>query len=77
MDKKESVAAANALIGWFNSQSISSRDAEAIMILVQAKLIGKRIERDKPEAIRKELDHHLYLLSHEMLDVIYQRRRDR
>jgi hypothetical protein len=76
MDKRETTQAANALIGWFNSQDISSVDAELIMIRVQAKLITKRLERDKPEKIKAEIDQHLYLLSHEMLDVLYQRRRE-
>lgn len=44
MDNKEHTEAANALVGWFNSQEISKPDARTIMRKVMAKIIVAEAE---------------------------------
>ena len=74
MENKELVAAANALIRWFNSQQITSGDAEWIMLKVAAKLIAHRVASSHPEQIGFEMDEHTRILSHELIKRIYQTR---
>jgi hypothetical protein len=75
MDNKDRVAAANALISWFNSQDITSRDAEIIMLKVVAKLIISRIGNTHPDTINDEMDEHNRVLGHELIDRIHSVRR--
>ena len=74
MENKELVAAANALIRWFNSQQITSGDAEWIMLKVAAKLICQRVKSTHPETIDFEMDEYTRILSHELIERIYQTR---
>ena len=75
MENKDRVAAANALISWFNSQDITSRDAEIIMLKVMAKLIISRIGNTHPDTINDEMDEHNRVLGHELIDRIHSFRR--
>ena len=77
MENREHVAAANALVRWFNSQQISAIDAEIIMLKVAAKLIAHRVASSHPEQIGFEMDEHTRILSHELIERIYQTRNDR
>jgi hypothetical protein len=72
MENRDLVAAANALIDWFNSQEVSSKNAEAIMLKVIAKLIVKRINANESVQIKVELDDHHRVLAHEIVERIYQ-----
>jgi len=80
---RELTSAANALVQWFNSQSISSGDAEQIMMKVQAVLIEKRtrstINRGHidlaHEQFKYELDEHMRILAHEIIDRIHAMRK--
>ena len=74
MENKEHVAAANALIRWFNSQGIGADDAEYIMLKVAAKLICQRVKSTHPETISFEMDEYTRILSHELIERIYQTR---
>ena len=74
MENKDHVAAANALIRWFNSQGISAVDAECIMLKVAAKLIAARVRSTHPEQISFEMDEYTRILSHELIERIYQTR---
>ena len=74
MENREHVAAANALVRWFNSQQISAIDAEIIMLKVAAKLIAARIRNTHPDQISFEMDEYTRILSHELIERIYQTR---
>ena len=74
MENREQVQAANALIRWFNSQGIGATDAEWIMLKVAAKLICSRIKATHPEQISFEMDEYTRILSHELIERIYQTR---
>ena len=74
MDSTELTQAANALIRWFNSQQITSGDAESIMLKVAAKLMCARVKASRPETIQFEMDEHTRILSHELIERIYQTR---
>jgi hypothetical protein len=75
MENKELTEAANALIRWFNSQEITSGDAEHIMLKVAAKLVAARCKgATHPEQISFEMDEHMRILSHELIERIYQLR---
>lgn len=75
MDNKELTAAANALIQWFNSQDIASRDAEEIMSKITAKLIIAR--GTSPQDITDELNKHNLKLVKDLADRIYQVNKDK
>jgi len=75
MENKDRVAAANALISWFNSQDIGSRDAESIMLKVIAKLMISRIRNTHPDTIHDEMDEHNRVLGHELVDRLHATRR--
>jgi hypothetical protein len=77
MENSEQVQAANALIRWFNSQGIGGADAECIMLKVAAKLIAARVSNTHPERISFEMDEYTRILSHELIERIYQTRNDR
>ena len=74
MENSEQVQAANALIRWFNSQGIGAVDAECIMLKVAAKLIAARVSNTHPEQIGFEMDEYTRILSHELIERIYQTR---
>jgi len=75
MENKERTEAANALIRWFNSQEITSADAEVVMLKVAAKLMAARCQgATHPEQINFEMDEHIRILSHELIERIYQNR---
>jgi hypothetical protein len=74
MENREQIQAANALIRWFNSQGISSADAENIMLKVAAKLIASRVRSTHPEQISFEMDEYTRILSHELIERIYNDR---
>jgi hypothetical protein len=74
MENSEHTAAANALIRWFNSQQIGGADAEYIMLKVAAKLICSRVRATHPETIQFEMDEYTRILSHELIERIYQTR---
>jgi hypothetical protein len=75
MDNKDRVAAANALISWFNSQEVSGADAERIMLKVIAKLIISRVGNTHPDSINDAMDEHNRVLGHELIDRIHSVRR--
>jgi hypothetical protein len=62
MDTREQVAAANALIEWFNSQAVAPSDAIDVMTKVMAKVIVANLSGPTTAAERRGLD--------EMLDTI-------
>lgn len=72
MDTKDQVAAANALIEWFNSQEIGPSDAQKIMSKVLAKLLapprGPHLPR---EALQKRLDTFTLNLAHDVNERTY------
>ena len=74
MENREQIQAANALIRWFNSQGISSADAENIMLKVAAKLIAARVRSTHPDQISFEMDEYTRILSHELIERIYHTR---
>ena len=82
MDTKEQTQAANALVGWFNSQDIAQRDAEAIMRKVIAKLIvtyagvtPKGSTLDSQRLLDAALDDHMLALVHDVNDRLHHVRR--
>ena len=67
MDTKEQTQAANALIEWFNSQSLPPSDALAIMNKVVAKVIVANLPESSTASQRRELDT---LLDTYVLDLV-------
>ena len=71
MTSKELAQAGSALVEWFNSQEISSVDAERIMSKVSAKLIAKRSYKAGPQAISDEVGRHNLNLVKDLADALY------
>lgn len=59
MDSREHISAANALIGWFNSQEIASADSRAIMSKVLAKLLVEEMTKTHKVDVIDEIMHRL------------------
>jgi hypothetical protein len=82
MDHKDQVAAANALIQWFNSQDISPADATLVMSKVVAKVLaGRDREGERPRVSAHDLadmiDAFTYNLVHDINEHLYNVRRTR
>jgi hypothetical protein len=79
MDNKEHVAAANALIQWFNSQEIGPSDAAPIMLKVLAKLLVGAVKGPCTRNVRNELDEAInrimLQLVHDMNERIFATRK--
>lgn len=77
MDNRELTDAAEALIGWFNSQSLKPSEAEKIMAKVIAKIICDRMKISTMSAppsesvFRQELMGNQETLMHELITRIY------
>ena len=56
MDTKDQVAAANALIQWFNTQELPPADALKIMSKVMAKVVVANLPESTTARERRELD---------------------
>lgn len=65
MDKKEQIEAANALIGWCNTQDISREDALLVMSKVIAKIIVQK-EGLSREALLPALDAIHLRITHDI-----------
>lgn len=79
MDNKERTAAANALIGWCNSQNLTPSDTEAVLAKVLAKIFVNRIGTGptEPYALHKIVQAFDHLLVHETNERAYHVRRIR
>jgi len=74
MESKDRIAAANALVGWFNSQEIGPADAKAIMSKVLAKLMVPT-RPTLPHELDAIIDSFELQLVHDINDRIYHVRR--
>lgn len=73
MTKSEQIAAANALIQWFNSQEIAPSDANLVMCKVWAKIMSDKAM--SIEAFTKMMDEHSKQLCRDIADRIPHGRR--
>jgi len=74
MESKDRIAAANALVGWFNSQEIAPTDAKAIMSKVLAKLMVPT-RPTGPHEMDNIFDDFLLQLTHDINDRLHHVRR--
>ena len=79
MDAKDRTSAANALVGWFNSQEIPPNEAARIMSKVLAKILVGSLRAPHAPETRQELDDAIdaimLQLVHDMNDRLFATRR--
>lgn len=80
MDHKEQIAAANALVEWFNTQEVKPSDAVLVMSKVIAKIIvgtlaGPQTTPDVRKVLDGAIDSIMLQLVHDTNDRLFHARR--